>query len=152
MYNRQNKKLRASFSSEAKNPTRQTKQKLRASFLSEAKNLARQSKQKLMYYVYILTNFTNKVLYTGVTNNLTRRIYEHKSEINKGFSQKYKTHKLVYYEVYNHSQEAIAREKQIKGFLKIKKISTRVVDISAHHLATFYSITVPSPLSELVSV
>ena len=76
-----------------------------------------------MYYVYILTNFTNKVLYTGVTNNLTRRIYEHKSEINKGFSQKYKTHKLVYYEVYNHSQEAIAREKQIKGFLKIKKIA-----------------------------
>lgn len=75
-----------------------------------------------MYYVYILTNFTNKVLYTGMTNNLLRRTYEHKTEVNKSFSRKYKTHKLVYYEEYNHPQEAILREKQIKGFLRIKKI------------------------------
>ena len=76
-----------------------------------------------MYFVYILTNYTNKVLYTGMTNDLRRRIYEHKSGINKGFSFKYKTHKLVYYEQYNHPQEAIAREKQIKGWLRVKKIA-----------------------------
>ena len=79
-------------------------------------------KQKNMYYVYILTNFTNKVLYTGMTNNLCRRTYEHKLEINDSFSQKYKTHKLVYFEEYSSPQEAIAREKQIKGFLRLKKI------------------------------
>ena len=76
-----------------------------------------------MYYVYILTNFTNKVLYTGTTNNLIRRTYEHKLETNAGFSRKYKTHKIVYYEEYNHPQEAIAREKQIKGLLRVKKIA-----------------------------
>ena len=75
-----------------------------------------------MYYVYILTNFTNKVLYTGMTNNLFRRTYEHKTGVYESFSRKYKTHKLVYYEEYNHPQEAILREKQIKGFLRIKKI------------------------------
>ena len=80
-------------------------------------------KLRIMYYVYILTNFTNKVLYTGMTGNLFRRTYEHKSEINDGFSRKYKTHKLVYYEEYNHPQEAIVREKQIKGLLRIKKIA-----------------------------
>ena len=85
--------------------------------LSEAKVL------ETMYFVYILTNYTNKVLYTGMTNDLRRRIYEHKSGINKGFSFKYKTHKLVYYEQYNHPQEAIAREKQIKGWLRVKKIA-----------------------------
>lgn len=57
-----------------------------------------------------------------MTNNLLRRTYEHKTEVNKSFSRKYKTHKLVYYEEYNHPQEAILREKQIKGFLRIKKI------------------------------
>ena len=75
-----------------------------------------------MYYVYILTNFANKVLYTGMTNDLCRRTYEHKLETNNGFSRRYKTHKLVYYEEYNHPQEAILREKQIKGFLRSKKI------------------------------
>lgn len=76
-----------------------------------------------MYYIYILTNYNNKVLYTGITNNLCRRTYEHKLEVNDSFSRKYKTHKLVYYEEYNHPQEAIAREKQIKGFLRVKKIA-----------------------------
>lgn len=80
-------------------------------------------KLKIMYYVYILTNFTNKVLYTGVTGNLCRRTYEHKLDINDGFSRKYRTHKLVYYEEYKHPQEAIAREKQIKGLLRVKKIA-----------------------------
>ena len=76
-----------------------------------------------MYYVYILTNYTNKVLYTGVTGNLQRRFYEHLTDINNGFSRRYKTHKLVYYEEYSHPQEAIAREKQIKGLLRIKKLA-----------------------------
>ena len=76
-----------------------------------------------MYYIYILTNYTNKVLYTGMTNNLCRRTYEHKLDVNESFSRKYKTHKLVYYEEYSHPQDAIAREKQIKGFLRMKKIA-----------------------------
>ncbi len=75
-----------------------------------------------MYYIYILTNFTNRVLYTGITNDLSRRTYEHKLDVNDGFSRKYKTHKLVYFEEYSHPQEAIFREKQIKGFLRVKKI------------------------------
>ena len=57
-----------------------------------------------------------------MTNNLFRRTYEHKTGVYESFSRKYKTHKLVYYEEYNHPQEAILREKQIKGFLRIKKI------------------------------
>ena len=76
-----------------------------------------------MYYIYILTNYTNKVLYTGMTNNLCRRTYEHKLDVNESFSRKYKTHKLVYYEKYSHPQDAIVREKQIKGFLRMKKIA-----------------------------
>ena len=79
--------------------------------------------ENYIYYIYILTNFNNKVLYTGMTNNLCRRTYEHKLEFNDSFSKKYKTHKLVYYEIYNHPQDAIAREKQIKGFLRVKKIA-----------------------------
>lgn len=76
-----------------------------------------------MFYVYILTNNTNKVLYTGVTGNLQRRFYEHLANKNDGFSRRYRTHKLVYYEEYSHPQEAIAREKQIKGLLRIKKLA-----------------------------
>ncbi len=52
------------------------------------------------YYVYILSNQTNTVLYTGVTNDLTRRVFEHKERINRGFTRKYKMNKLVYYEVF----------------------------------------------------
>lgn len=68
-----------------------------------------------MYYVYILTNQYNKVLYTGVTNNLFRRTEEHINKINKGFSQKYNTDKLVYYECFEFMNDAIAREKYLKG-------------------------------------
>jgi putative endonuclease len=73
------------------------------------------------YYVYILTN-RSKTLYTGVTNNLKRRIYEHKNKIIKGFTAKYNIDKLVYYEVYNDITQAIQREKQIKGWVRKKKI------------------------------
>ena len=68
-----------------------------------------------MYFVYILTNKTNKVLYTGVTNNLYRRLYEHKNHLVDGFSSKYNTNKLIYYEVSESVESAIAREKQIKA-------------------------------------
>ena len=76
-----------------------------------------------MYFVYILTNKTNKVLYTGVTNNLYRRLYEHKNHLVDGFSSKYNITKLVYYEVSESIESAIAREKQIKAYRRDKKIA-----------------------------
>ncbi len=69
----------------------------------------------IMYYVYIITNKNNTVLYTGVTNDLQRRIYEHKNGINEGFTKKYRIHKLVYFETFSQIEDAIAREKQIKA-------------------------------------
>lgn len=74
------------------------------------------------YYIYIITNKNNNVLYTGVTNNLIRRIYEHKGKIIKGFSSKYNLNKLVYFENTNDVREAIKREKQIKGGSRKKKL------------------------------
>ncbi len=76
-----------------------------------------------MYYIYILTNKTNNVLYIGMTNDIHRRIYEHKSEMIDGFSKRYHTHKLVYFEKYVNPTEAISREKQLKGYKRFKKIS-----------------------------
>ena len=74
------------------------------------------------YYVYILTNRTNQVLYTGVTNDLQRRVLEHKNKINKGFTAKYHIDKLVYYEVGEDIEGVILREKTIKGGSRKKKI------------------------------
>ncbi len=74
------------------------------------------------YYVYIMTN-RSKTLYTGVTNDLMRRVYEHKNKMVEGFTKKYNITKLVYYEVTNNVQIAIAREKLIKGWLRRKKIA-----------------------------
>ena len=73
------------------------------------------------YYLYMMTNGNNKVLYTGVTSNLEKRIWEHKNEIYEGFSQKYKTKKLVYIEETNDIEAAIKREKQIKNWSRHKK-------------------------------
>jgi putative endonuclease len=73
-------------------------------------------------YIYILTNSSDKVLYIGVTSNLIKRIYEHKNKLVEGFSQKYNLTKLVYYETVNDMYSAITREKQIKGWLRSKKI------------------------------
>lgn len=73
------------------------------------------------YYVYILANWNNKVLYIGVTNNLIRRVYEHKNELVEGFTKKYKIHKLVYYEITSDVYSAISREKQLKGWKREKK-------------------------------
>ncbi len=74
-----------------------------------------------LYYVYILTNTNNTVLYVGITNNLERRCHEHKQKKVKGFTQKYNVHKLLYFEKFDFVDRAIAREKQIKGYSRIKK-------------------------------
>lgn len=74
------------------------------------------------YYVYILTNNNNRVLYTGVTNDLKRRVYEHKEGLVKGFTKKYNVSKLIYYEVSEDIYSAISREKQIKAGSRQKKI------------------------------
>jgi putative endonuclease len=73
------------------------------------------------YFVYILTNANNTVLYTGMTNDLERRTLQHKEKVNKSFTSKYKIGKLVYYEFYPDINSAIAREKQIKGGSRKKK-------------------------------
>ena len=78
--------------------------------------------KKKSFYVYILTNKSNKVLYIGITNNSSRRVYEHKQKFVKGFTSKYKVDKLVYYEVFDDPYNAISREKQLKGWLRNKKI------------------------------
>jgi len=74
------------------------------------------------YYVYILTNDKHTVLYTGVTNDLVRRVWEHKEKLNEGFSKKYHVDMLVYYEVCGDIEGAILREKQIKAGSRQKKI------------------------------
>jgi len=74
------------------------------------------------YFIYIMTNKNNSVLYTGVTNDLKRRVFEHKSKFVEGFTKKYNIDKLVFYEIYNDINEAITREKQIKGGSRVKKI------------------------------
>jgi putative endonuclease len=74
-----------------------------------------------MYYVYILSNWNNKVIYTGVTNNLERRLYEHKHKLSDSFTKKYNINKLVYYESTNDVKSAIMREKQLKGWTREKK-------------------------------
>ncbi|OFV83118.1 MAG: endonuclease [Acidobacteria bacterium RIFCSPHIGHO2_12_FULL_67_30] len=74
------------------------------------------------YYVYILANKTKR-LYTGVTNNLLRRVYEHKHGLVPGFTKRYNLTRLVYFESTENVRAALAREKQIKGWLRAKKIA-----------------------------
>jgi putative endonuclease len=74
------------------------------------------------FYVYIITNSRNTVLYTGVTGNLVERIYHHKNKSVSSFSSKYNVEKLVYYEVFEDANSAILREKQIKVGKRKKKI------------------------------
>ena len=75
-----------------------------------------------MYYVYILANWDDSVLYIGVTGNLIKRLYEHRSHLADGFTKKYNVHKLVYFEQTTDVNSAIAREKQLKGWTRKKKI------------------------------
>ncbi|MFA4818478.1 MAG: GIY-YIG nuclease family protein [Patescibacteria group bacterium] len=74
------------------------------------------------YYVYIATNQRNTVLYTGVTNNITRRMYEHKNKLISGFTKKYNVNKLIFCEEFSDPVTAINNEKKIKGWLRKKKI------------------------------
>jgi putative endonuclease len=74
------------------------------------------------YYIYILASKPNGTLYTGVTNNLIRRVYEHKNVLTKGFAGKYGVNTLVYFEVTNDPNTAIAREKQLKNWKREWKI------------------------------
>ena len=74
------------------------------------------------YFVYIMTN-KSQTLYTGVTNNLLKRVYQHKNKLIDGFTKKYNITILIYYETHEDIRAAIAREKQIKGWLRKKKIA-----------------------------
>ena len=73
------------------------------------------------YYVYLLTNWNSNVMYVGVTNDLGRRIYEHREKLVKGFTEKYNVHKLVYFEETGDIAEALEREKEIKKWRRSKK-------------------------------
>jgi putative endonuclease len=73
------------------------------------------------YFVYLLTNWNNRVLYVGVTNDLARRVFEHKNKVFDGFTKKYNLNKLVYFEESNEVQSALAREKEIKKWRREKK-------------------------------
>ncbi|MBQ7977544.1 MAG: GIY-YIG nuclease family protein [Clostridia bacterium] len=75
----------------------------------------------MQYFVYIITNNHNTVLYIGVTNDIVRRVYEHKNGFVDGFTKRYNLCKLVYYEEYNDVNDALAREKQLKGWKREKK-------------------------------
>ena len=76
---------------------------------------------KNMYYVYILSNWDDSVLYIGVTSNLERRLFEHKHHLVKGFTEKYNVSKLVYFECTSDIRAAIEREKQLKKWRREKK-------------------------------
>jgi putative endonuclease len=76
-----------------------------------------------MYYVYIVTNKNNSVLYIGVTGNLENRISEHRERLTEGFTKTYQATKLIYYEDYLDPTSAILREKQLKGWRREKKIT-----------------------------
>jgi putative endonuclease len=74
------------------------------------------------YFVYVMTNNTNTVLYTGITSNLKKRVYEHRNKLADGFTKRYNVSKLLYYEVFDSPVDAITREKQIKAGSRRKKI------------------------------
>jgi putative endonuclease len=74
------------------------------------------------YHVYIMSNIS-KMLYTGVTNDLEYRVLQHKTKMVDGFTKKYNIHRLVYFEAFGNIKDAITREKQIKGWLRVKKVA-----------------------------
>ena len=75
------------------------------------------------FWVYIITNRTHTVLYIGMTNDLARRIGEHREGIGAGFPTAFRCKKLIYYEHYRYVQDAIAREKQLKNWSRVKKVA-----------------------------
>ncbi len=80
-------------------------------------------KEDKQYYVYILTNKSNNVLYIGVTNNLERRMFEHKNKLLEGFTKKYNLTKLIYFEMTEDAESTIRREKQLKNWHRDWKIN-----------------------------
>ncbi|MDP2638414.1 MAG: GIY-YIG nuclease family protein [Candidatus Levybacteria bacterium] len=93
-------------------------------------------RRKFTYYVYILTNKYNTTLYIGVTNSISKRLFEHKFGLMEGFTKKYKVKKLVYLEEYSDINRAIAREKQLKNWHRdwklnlIKKVNPKLENMS----------------------
>ncbi|MBI3616148.1 MAG: GIY-YIG nuclease family protein [Candidatus Omnitrophica bacterium] len=75
------------------------------------------------FYVYIVSNKRHTVFYTGVTNDLVRRVYEHKEKLTEGFTKKYNANHLVYFEQFSDPEEAIFREKQLKDYRRSKKMA-----------------------------
>jgi len=105
--------------------TKQSIKKIAAPFIRQlANSMVRNDKKRVLmnYFIYIMANSTNTVLYTGVTNNLAKRVFEHKSKLTHGFTSKYNVNKLVYFEQTSDINSAIAREKQIKGGSRKKKV------------------------------
>ena len=86
----------------------------------ESKHLALRMREH-HYYVYMMISSSRRALYTGVTNNLERRVFQHKNDEFEGFSHDYQAHRLVWFERYSNIQTAIAREKQLKGWRREKK-------------------------------
>jgi|SRR3989344_4822239 len=86
-------------------------------------NVIARNKMTKQSYIYIMTNKTNTVLYTGVTSDLVKRAYQHKNKQVSGFTAKYNINKLVYFEVFSDITEAIRREKQIKGGSRHDKVN-----------------------------
>jgi putative endonuclease len=101
------------------------------------------------YFVYIMSN-ASKMLYTGVTNDIELRSFQHKSKRIPGFTQKYNLHKLVYFERFGDVREAIRREKQIKGWLRSKKVALvesanpRWLDLAEDHFKSSRKFSVMS--------
>jgi putative endonuclease len=93
-------------------------------------------RRKIVYYIYILTNKYNTAFYIGVTNNIAKRLFEHKFGLTEGFTKKYRIKKLVYFEEYDNINEAITREKQLKNWHRdwkinlVKKINPKFEDMS----------------------
>ena len=75
------------------------------------------------FYIYILSNKYHTVFYTGVCNDLLRRVYEHRNKLTEGFTKRYNINKLLYYECCDDPENAILREKQIKGYRRAKKLA-----------------------------
>jgi len=108
------------------------------------------------YYIYIMTNFEETTLYAGVTNNLEKRVYEHKNKLFfKSFSAKYNLKKLVYYEIYNDIEQAINREKQIKSWSRkrkdelINKLNKNRTDLSENWIDCHPHVELCSPQDRL---
>ena len=97
------------------------------------------------YYVYLLTNRTYTVLYTGVTNNLERRLAEHRSGPTEGFTHRYRLCHLVYYESTTDVHAALAREKQIKGWTRAKKVAAESLNPDWRDLAASWASPRPDP-------